>query len=447
MILEDNRMSTEIDKNNKRKQIPAIGILFLAVFIDLLGFGIIIPILPIWTTKNLGYNSIVYGILVASYSFMQFLFAPIWGKLSDRKGRKPIIMIGLTGSVIGFSLLTLAFTVFPDIEMLFVARIVSGMFTAATLPTSQAFITDSTTEKDRAKGFGLIGAAFGLGFTLGPGLGAVLVLVNVGLPAFVATLLTIINLGWAIKELPESLTDEVRVSRAKAKESELSRTDILNLFKQKPTLAIIMVMFSTLTFAFVGMETTIILLGSARFNMTDSQGGLVLLVAGVVAIITQGGLIRPLSKKFQDIHLALTGLIFLIIGFLGLSTIQTLPEIMFWTIPISFGSSIGTPTLVSLLSKHAPQKQSGEILGVNSGSASFMRVIGPLVATVLFFVDTSYTYYFSALILALSFVIGLVLLRMLGKYQNFNPLVDCKNCGHQLVHGDPFCQFCGHSVG
>jgi len=435
-----------MDTEPNEKKIPAIGILFLAVFVDLLGFGIIIPILPIWTTVDLGFNSIVYGILVASYSFMQFIFAPIWGKLSDRKGRKPIILIGLFGSVIGFSLLTLAFTFFQNIEMLFIARIVSGIFTAATLPTSQAFITDSTTEKDRAKGFGLIGAAFGLGFTLGPGLGAVLLYVNVGAPALAATILALINLAWAIKELPESLTEDVRAKRLKAKEAELSKSDVLNLFRKKPTLPIIMIMFSTLTFAFVGMETTIILLGSSRFNMTDSQGGFVLLVAGIVAIITQGGIIRPLSKKYPDQYLALVGLVFLIIGFLGLSTIQTLPEIMFWVIPISFGSSIGTPTLVSLLSKQAPGTQSGEILGINSGSASFMRVIGPLAATVLFYVDTAYTYYFSALILTVCFFIGLFLLNFLKKYQNVNPLFDCKNCGHQLVHGDAFCQYCGQSA-
>ncbi len=435
-------MSTQTDK----KKVPPIFILFLAVFIDLLGFGIIIPILPIWTTENLGYNSIIYGILVASYSFAQFIFATIWGKLSDRMGRKPIIMIGLTGSVIGFSLLTLAFSVFQDIQMLFVARIVSGVFTAATLPTSQAFITDSTAEKDRAKGFGLFGAAFGLGFTLGPGLGAVLILVTPWLPALTATLLALFNLAWAIKELPESLTDDVRAKRAKAKAAELSRSDVLNLFKKKPTLPIIITMFSTLTFAFVGMETTIILLGAKRFGMSDSTGGLVLLVAGIVAIITQGGLIRPLSKRYKDEHLALAGLLFLIIGFLGLSTVQTLLEIMFWVVPVSFGSSIGTPTLVSLLSKHVPENQSGEILGINSGSGSFMRVIGPVVATLLFYADPSYTYLFGALILAICFIIGLFLLKLLRVYENVHPVFDCKNCGHQLVHGDAFCQYCGNSV-
>lgn len=432
-------MSTQTDK----KKVPPIFILFLAVFIDLLGFGIIIPILPIWTTENLGYNAIVYGILVASYSFAQFIFAPFWGWLSDRKGRKPVIMVGLTGSVIGFSLLTLAFSVFPDIQMLFIARIVSGMFTAATLPTGQAFITDSTAEKDRAKGFGLFGAAFGLGFTLGPGLGAVLVLFKVWAPALAATLLALFNLAWAIKELPESLTDEVRAKRAKVKEGELSRNDVLNLFRKKPTIPIIMIMFSALTFAFVGMETTIILLGAERFNMNDSTGGLVLLVAGVVAIITQGGLIRPLTKKYKDEHLALVGLIFLIIGFLGLSTIETLPAIMFWVVPISFGSSIGTPTLVSLLSKHIPASQSGEILGINSGSGSFMRVIGPIAATVLFYINSAYTYYFSALVLALVFIIGLFLLKLLKVYEKVNPIVDCINCGHQLVYGDAYCQYCG----
>lgn len=430
----------------KQKKIPAIGILFLAVFIDLLGFGLIIPILPIWTTENLHQSPFIYGILVASYSFMQFLCAPLWGKLSDRKGRKPIIMIGLTGSVIGFGLLTLAFTVIKDIEMLFIARIVSGMFTAATLPTSQAFLADSTEEKDRAKAFGLIGAAFGLGFTLGPGLGAILLYINTGAPALAATILAIVNLGWAILELPESLTEEVRAKRQKEKEAELSRGDLFNLFKQKPTLPVIMSMFSTLTFAFVGMETTIILLGSARFNMTDSQGGYVLLVAGIVAIITQGGIIRPLSEKVKDIYLVESGLVFLIIGFLGLTTVQTLPEIMFWVIPLSFGSSIGSPSLLSLLSKHAPNTQSGEILGLNSGSASFMRVIGPLVATFLFGFDTSFPYYLSSLLLLLTLVIGLYLLTLLNKYKNVNPIFKCFNCGHELVYGDSYCQYCGETI-
>ena len=424
-------MSTETHE----KKIPALGILFLAVFIDLLGFGIIIPLLPKFTTKTLHQTDLMYGLLVASYSFMQFIFAPIWGKLSDRKGRKPIIMIGLTGSVIGFGLLTLAFT-----------RMVSGMFTAATLPTSQAFITDSTTEKDRAKGFGMIGAAFGLGFTLGPGLGAVLVLFNIGLPALFATVLAVINLVWAYFELPESLTDEVKIKRAKAKEAELSRTDLFNLFKQKPTLPIVITMFSTLTVAFVGMETTILLLGLDRFDMSYTQGGFVLLVAGVVAIITQGGLIRPLSKKYADQHLVLVGLIFLIIGFLGLTTVHSLFEIMFWVVPISFGSSIGTPTLVSLLSKQAPETQAGEILGFNSGMGSFMRVIGPIIATGLFAINSSIPYFVSALILVMCFLLGLGLLGMLKKYANLEPLFDCKNCGHQLVHGDAFCQYCGRST-
>lgn len=438
-------MATETNEKSTHK-IPAMGILFLAVFIDLLGFGLIIPILPIWTTKNLGYNDVIYGILVASYSFMQFMFAPLWGKLSDRKGRRPVIMVGLTGSVIGFFLLTLAFTSFKDIQMLFIARIISGIFTSATLPTSQAFISDSTTEENRARGFGMIGAAFGLGFTLGPGFGAVLLYINIAAPAFFAMLLALINLGWALKELPETLTPEVRAQNEKAKQEALSRTDLVHLFKQKPTIPIIMIMFSTLTFAFVGMESTIILLGSARFNMTDKAGGLVLVVAGITAIITQGGLIRPLSKKYEDQYLVLAGLIFLIIGFLGLSTIHTLPEIMFWVIPISFGSSIGTPTLISLLSKHAPKSQSGEVLGVNSGSGSFMRVIGPLIATSLLNIDTAWPYYFSALILVLCFMIGLFLLTLLKKYQAVNPLADCKNCGHIIVHGDTFCQYCGQSV-
>ena len=431
---------------SEHKKIPPIAILFLAVFIDLFGFGLIIPILPIWTTVKLGFNDVIYGILVASYSFMQFLFAPIWGKLSDRRGRKPIIMVGLTGSVIGFFLLTLAFTVFQNIEMLFIARIVSGMFTAATLPTSQAFVSDSTSEENRAKSFGMIGAAIGLGFTLGPGVSSVLLLWGTAAPAMFATVLALINLVWAIKELPESLTEDVREQRKQAKSQELSRSDIVNLFKQKPTLPIIIIMYATLTFAFVGMESTIILLGSTRFGMSDMEGGYVLVVAGIVAIFTQGGLIRPLSKKYNDLYLVLAGLAILAFGFLGLSTAYTLDETLLWVIPIAFGSSIGTPTLISLLSKHAPKKQSGEILGLNTGAGSFMRVIGPLLATSLLYINTSYPYYFSAFLLVIAFFIGLYLLSFLGKYQNLNLVFDCKNCGHALVQGDMICQHCGTAI-
>jgi MFS family permease len=423
-----------------------IGILFLAVFIDLLGFGIIIPLLPLFVTDGLGQRAEVYGLLVASYSLMQFIFAPIWGRLSDSRGRRPIIMVGLVGTVIGFSLLTVSFTIVKTIEMLFLSRIIAGMFTAATLPTAQAYIADSTSGKDRAKGFGLIGAAFGLGFSLGPGIGGVLSLFDIAAPALFATILALINLLWASQKLPESLTEEVRAQRKLLKDKGFSKGATLKLFRTTPTLPLLVMMFSILTVGFVGMETTLILLGNERFGLDATSGGFVLLAVGIVAIITQGGLIKPLTERFSDQKLSMSGLVFLIIGFLGLSTVHSIEEMIFWSIPLAFGSSIGNPTLASLISKQAPDEKNGEILGVNQGMSSLMRIFGPIIATFLFTIDSALPYYFSAFLFGFCFILGLFLLQLLKNFTEYIPIYDCKNCGSQLIHGDAFCNNCGQAT-
>ncbi|MFX1508249.1 MAG: MFS transporter, partial [Promethearchaeota archaeon] len=207
----------EIKKNRffqSQLSLGPIGVLFLAVFIDLLEFGIIIPLLPFWTLK-LGATPFIYGVLASLYSLMSFAFAPIWGGISDRWGRRPVILAGLFGTILGLGLLSLAALLFTDsLILIFISRIVGGAFTAATLPTSQAYIADTTSGKDRAKGFGLLGAAFGLGFALGPGIGGLLSFFGgYALPAVFATVIAIVNFVAAIKYLPESLTEEKRERR------------------------------------------------------------------------------------------------------------------------------------------------------------------------------------------------------------------------------------------
>ena len=151
-------LSTDTTTVTKKVKSGALGVLFLAVFIDLLGFGIVIPLLPFWAS-SLGASPFVYGLLVSSYSLMQFLFAPLWGRISDRRGRRPVILVGLTGTLLSFIMLTLTALIFQDsLLMLFSSRVLGGVFTAATLPTSQAYITDTTSGEERAKGFGLLGA-------------------------------------------------------------------------------------------------------------------------------------------------------------------------------------------------------------------------------------------------------------------------------------------------
>ena len=187
-----------------------LGILFLTIFIDLLGFGLIIPALPFYA-ESYGASYIVIGLLSASYSLMHFLFSPLWGRLSDRIGRRPVMLIGLAGSAVAFLMFGLAKSLF----MLFAARLLSGILSSATLPTAQAYIADTTSVEDRAKGMGLIGAAFGLGFIFGPALGGVLTKYGYGFPALVASGLSTLNFIWAVWKLPETLTKfNVEIGRA-----------------------------------------------------------------------------------------------------------------------------------------------------------------------------------------------------------------------------------------
>ena len=168
----NSSQSVSSESENKTNK-SALYVLILAVFMDVLGFGIVLPLLPFWTT-SLGASAIIFGILLASYSLFQFIFAPFWGRLSDRIGRRPVILVGLTGTFISFILLFITALWFNSIEMIFVSRIIGGIFTASTLPTSQAYVSDTTTGADRTKSYGLLGAGMALGFTLGPAAGGIL---------------------------------------------------------------------------------------------------------------------------------------------------------------------------------------------------------------------------------------------------------------------------------
>ncbi len=436
-------------EKNSRK---AIGTLFLAVFVDLLGFGIIIPLLPFWAT-DLNATPTIYGILVAIYSIMQFIFAPFWGRLSDHYGRRPIILIGLVGSFIGFSLLAVTAFFINTLIMLFLSRIISGIFTGATLPTSQAFISDTTSGKDRAKGFGILGAAFGLGFSLGPGIGGGLYFVGTliqtnpyGLPAIFSAILALINILMGISFLPETYPPEKRQQVLLKRQKQLenatrSRFEILTVFSQNPTLLTIVILFAVVTLAFSSMETTLALFGGLRGFLDPTTAAGVFLVVGIVAIITQGGLIRPLSERFADSLLISSGIFLLAISFFALAHVFSLIEMMVWAIPLAFGSSIATPALGSLLSKTAPKERQGEILGINQGISSLMRIFGPLLGNSLLDISTFLPYQVGAAILFIAFLISLLLLKMTQKKTLMTST--CINCGFRLQEGAAFCQQCG----
>ncbi len=436
-------MSTSVSNSNSK----AIIVLFLAVFIDLLEFGIVIPLLPFWAI-NIGATPFIYGVLASLYSFMSFALAPIWGRLSDRYGRRPVILAGLFGTVIGLFLLVLAASVFKDsLLILFISRIVGGFFTAATLPTSQAYISDTTSGKDRARGFGLLGAAFGLGFATGPAIGGILSeLGGYFLPAAFATVIAIINLFAAIKYLPESLTDKVREQYIVRKENVdiKSNRSLYRVLINNPMIYLGILLFALISFAFSKMQTTLALLGEIRFELNESLTGIVFFIVGLVVIITQGGMLRPLTARFSDPALFSAGLLFLTIGFLGLSTVRSLGEMIFWIIPLSFGSSISNPTLGAFLSKEAPSNSSGTILGFNQGIGSFMRISGPLIGTALFEINDAFPYYLGALVLSIGFLVSIYIWLKSKKEIIYSP---CTNCGLQLREGTAYCTRCEEVFG
>ncbi|MFX1537208.1 MAG: MFS transporter [Promethearchaeota archaeon] len=422
-------------------QSGALGVLFLAVFIDLLGFGIVIPLLPFWA-ESLGASPFIYGILVASYSAMQFIFAPLWGRISDSRGRRPVILVGLTGTIIGFGLLALTALVFTDsLLMLLISRLIGGIFTAATLPTSQAYIADTTTGKDRAKGFGLIGAAFGLGFAIGPAIGGFLSIGGYYVPALFATGLAVLNLLAAIRNLPESLPKEVREEKRSFKiYREEPTSGVFRIILSTPSIFLIIILFASISLSFSGMESTLALLGEVRFGLDEVLTGVVFLVVGIVAIVTQGGIIRPLSNKFADSLLIAFGFVFLVIGFAGLSTVASLIDMVVWVIPLAFGSSIANPTLGALLSKRAPSENAGEVLGINQGVGSLMRIVGPLFATFLFEINVAFPFYLGTILLGIGFILTLILITLT---RDRTPESICLNCGNQLRQGVAICSKCG----
>jgi MFS transporter, DHA1 family, tetracycline resistance protein len=356
----------------------SLGTLFLTVFLDLLGFGLVVPFLP-GVARNHGASDFVATLLAASFSLMQFLFIPLWGRLSDRVGRRPVLLWSIAASAVGMLLLGLA----RSLPMLFVARFWSGIATA-NIAVAQAYIADVTTPETRAKGMGLIGMGFGLGFIIGPFVGGELgrfeVLGQEGtLAAFTAAGLSVINFFLALFTLPES-----RRGQGVGQPSERRRIFDLAAIRSVarfPGLGMAVVLSFFVIFWVSGLEVTFRLFTEDAFQMTIAETGRVFAFVGVVAVIVQGGLIHRLSRRFGEVKLIRVGLLLLAVGFAldGLS-----PSIGVWFLfcasaVIACGSGLFTPSLSSYTSRQASAEAQGLTLGVMQSLAALARVLGPPV--------------------------------------------------------------------
>lgn len=353
----------------------ALGLMFLTVFIDLIGFGIVIPLLPLWA-KHYGADGFTIGLLMMSYSLMQFFFAPMWGRLSDKIGRRPVLLISLAVSAIGYSIWGFA----DSLWMLFVSRIVAG-FGNANLAVAQAYVADVTPEDYRSQGMGMIGAAFGLGFTLGPAIAGIAS--NFGVHpdtlGFFAAFFSLVDLVVTYFCLPEPENRQGVAHNPFANHGLLFLQTLTN-----PKLQLSLFIIFVSTFAFANMETTLVLLTTKYFNFTMSENSYLFAGLGVVMIFVQGFLIRKIAKKYADANLISVGTALLGIGLLLTPATHNVAVLCTALVILATGSGINNPANNSLLSKLAPAGQTGGVMGVGQSMSTLGRILGPVAGGYLF---------------------------------------------------------------
>lgn len=366
-------------KRKAKKMSPvkkgSLFIIFMTVFIDLIGFGIIIPLLPFYAQK-FGADAIQIGWLMTSFSLMQFLFAPVWGKISDRVGRRPVLLIGLIGSALSYVMFGLA----QDFNMLLISRFFAG-FCGATISTAFAYITDVTTNENRAKGMGMIGAAFGLGFIFGPILTGLFSGHSETLPIFIAAGICFFNFLLATVQLPESLLVKKKI--LPGLKQWLPLNNLFHLVKIPKIPYLYLIYFMTV-FAFANMESTFALMAQNVFGLNIQSVSYIFVYIGVMSAIMQGGLIGRLSKKFGEKKLILAGQSLLAVGVACLPFSGSIFVLLIATAVVALGFGMSNPSVSSLISKIAPAQEKGFVLGGAQGMGSLGRILGPLVGTLGF---------------------------------------------------------------
>jgi MFS transporter, DHA1 family, tetracycline resistance protein len=365
-------------------------ILFATVFFDLLGFGIVIPFLPMYAAR-LGIGAGAIGLLLSAYSITQFLFAPLLGRLSDRIGRRPIIMLGLFGSSLSY--LIYGFT--NSFAGLLISRAVHGAC-AATISTAQAYVADTTEESKRAHAMGMIGAAFGLGFVLGPAVGGLLGAVSLRTPVLFAAALTFANLIFAAVRLPESRApqDAARIADAVPRAREQSRDGLREgsrssfdlprrLGRHRAIAPLFMVAF-LMTFAIAALEATFALTVPAVYGYAAAGVGGLLAFAGLVQAIAQGYLVGKLVPRTGEAALTVAGAAALAMGLAPLGSWSSHAALYGMLILIASGYGLGTTAVTTLISRRTGRELQGEALGLNQSVLSLARVIGPIAGGIAY---------------------------------------------------------------
>lgn len=367
--------------------------IFAIVFVDLLGFSLILPLLPYYA-ETYDATPIVIGLLVASYAAAQLIGAPILGRLSDRFGRRPVLLLSVTGTVVGFLLLgfapligqMLATLIAPQaanlliISVFFLSRIIDGL-TGGNITVAQAYISDVTDEQNRAKGLGLIGAAFGLGFIVGPAVGGALSQWGYNIPAFVAASISFLNLLAIFFFLPESLTPERRAALAQNQRPPFTLKALVQALNRPKVGPLLNVRFFY-GLAFATFQS-IFALYAQSIGLSSQTTGYLLAYVGLLSVIVQGGLIGLLTRRFSENWLIITGLWMMTFALLGWAFTSQLWLLLVVLIPLALSGGVLNTVIQSSLSKSVSFVEVGGILGIAASVEAVTRVIAPSVGGIL----------------------------------------------------------------
>ncbi len=352
-----------------------MAILFFSMVVVMLGFGMILPILPFYV-EYFGASGSALGLLMAIYGIMQFVFAPLWGKLSDRVGRKPVLLLGIFGNAVTQVVFGLA----TSLEMLFVVRALAGVLASATLPTAMAYISDSTSEEDRGGGMGVLGAAMGLGMVFGPGIGGWLAQNSLSFPFFIAGALSLLSFGLAVVFLPESLPVSERTEKG-----EIHYLDHFREMGQAlyGPIGFLLVLAFLLNFGLTNFEGVFGLYAKDRFGYGTLEVGLILMFMGLLSALIQGGLTGRLTRRFGEVAIIRWSMASSAVAFVAMIFATTLPGILLTIGAFILSNTMLRPAVSSLTSKRTTGGQ-GMAMGLSNSFMSLGRVVGPGLAGFLF---------------------------------------------------------------
>ncbi|TWI56207.1 MFS transporter [Halalkalibacter nanhaiisediminis] len=360
----------------KSKEFKPLFMLMINMFVIMMGIGLVIPILPYYV-EAFGATSMELGLLIAVFSFMQFLLAPVWGKLSDKYGRKPLIAIGM----FGFAGAEFIFAFATDLWMLFLSRILAGSFGSAIMPAAMAYVSDRTTLERRGHGMGMLGAAMSLGIVVGPGVGGWLAEISLATPFLFAGIAATVAGIISLLILPESLTADKR--------QELAQTvDNSNQFIQmwhalKSPVGFLLLLVFGLSFGLANFQTIFGMYALHQFGYSPSQVGFIMVLVGVIGAIAQGGLVGRLTERFGDERVVLAALLLSGIGYIVMMLAFDFITVIVTTCIFFLGNSILRPAVNTMISKLAGERQ-GMIMGLNNSFLSLGNVAGALVAGLVF---------------------------------------------------------------